>query len=242
MRRRQFIKYSLLLSIVIVSFTQMAFSQHSISNEELIGKGTPKLFGEGYLLREEAHLAFLKMKKDALKAGIKIGIVSSYRSYEHQNRIWERKFKRYKSQGFSEENTIKKIIEYSTIPGTSRHHWGTDIDIYDSNTKQPKNVLVPSNYHGNGAFCKLKEWMDLNAKNYGFYIVYSNNANRKGFKYEPWHYSYRPLSVDFLKQYKTLAIKEILKKEKLVGNNSVSESFINNYISENILDINPELL
>ena len=242
MKRRQFIKYSALSSIVIASFPQLAFSQYSIPNEELIGKGNPKLFGEGYLLREEAHLAFLKMKKEALKAGIKIGVVSSYRSYDHQNQMWERKYKRYKSQGYSEENSIKKIIEYSTIPGTSRHHWGTDIDMYDTNIKQPKSILLPSNYHGNGPFCKLKEWMDSNASTFGFYLVYTNNANRKGFKYEPWHYSYKPLSVSFLKQYKTLDIKEILKNEKLMGSDFFSESFIKKYRVENILDINSELL
>ena len=26
-------------------------------------------------------------------------------------------------------DAINEIIRFSTIPGTSRHHWGTDIDI-----------------------------------------------------------------------------------------------------------------
>lgn len=208
----------------------------------LIGKGEPTLFGRGYQLKEEAHLAFKKMQAAALKEDISIGAVSSYRSFAHQKRIWNRKFKSNKAKGLSVKDNINKIIEYSTIPGTSRHHWGTDIDIYQTNTKQPKSVLQPNNFHNNGPYCQLKEWMDLNASKFGFYLVYTDNGNRKGFKYEPWHYSYKPLSFDYLKTYKTLNIKEILTNEALLGSEAFTEQFINHYINLNILDINLELL
>lgn len=242
MERRYVIKYLSLASFFLLAFTPFAFSQSIISSEELIGKGSPTLFGEGYNLREEAHLAFLKMKAEAEKDGINLAAVSSYRSYSHQKRIWERKFKRFKSQGLSTENSINKIIEYSTIPGTSRHHWGTDIDIYDANKKHSGGILQPENYHGNGPFCKLKEWMDTHANTYGFYLVYTDNANRKGFKYEPWHYSYKALSYDYLKAYKTLDIVDILKKDQLSGSDHFSKAFIKSYTDQNILDINPALL
>lgn len=218
------------------------YAQTSIANEELIGKGQPVFFGKDHKLRKEAHEAFLKMKTEAQKEGIKIGFVSSYRSFKHQKRIWERKFNRNKALGLSNKENIKKIIEYSTIPGTSRHHWGTDIDIIDLNAKQPNNLLQPKNYHGNGPFCKLKNWMDDNANRFGFYLVYTNNGNRKGFKYEPWHYSYKPLSSLYLKKYKTLNLTKIIKKEKLNGWESFSNTFIKNYLAYHILDINPELL
>lgn len=242
MKRQQFIRTIGLSGLALPLLPQMAFSSNIISTKELFGKGTPKLYGNGYNLREEAHFAFLKLKADASKEGIKINVVSSYRNFDHQKRIWERKFKRYTSQGLSEMQSINKIIEYSTIPGTSRHHWGTDLDIVDANAKQPSSLLQPTNFDSNGPFCKLKEWMDENATNYGFHLVYTDLEDRKGFKYEPWHYSYKPLSSAFLKQYRTLDIKSILKKEKLGGSNFFSETFMNKYVSENILDINPELL
>ncbi|WP_397363591.1 M15 family metallopeptidase [Olleya sp. R77988] len=240
--KKKLIKYIALVLITIVTIPQFAFYQESISEEELIGKGTPQLFGEHYKLREAAHLAFKKMQTAAAKDGIHIGAVSSYRNFNHQKRIWERKYKRNKAKGLADTINIKKIIEYSTIPGTSRHHWGTDIDIYQTNVRQPKNVLLPQNFHGNGAYCKLKEWMDTHASTYGFYLVYTDNANRKGFKYEPWHYSFKPLSAPYLKAYRTLKISDILKSEGLLGIDAFSESFINQYINQNILDINPELL
>ncbi|WP_272023758.1 M15 family metallopeptidase [Olleya namhaensis] len=242
MKKNNIIKYVLTTCFVIATLAQYAFNLPPISDQELIGQGNPQLFGKGYKLRAEAHTAFINMQTAALKDGISIGAVSSYRSFAHQQRIWERKFKSNKAKGLSNLANIKKIIEYSTIPGTSRHHWGTDIDIYQTNVKQPKNVLLPKNFHANGPYCKLKEWMDTNAATYGFYLVYTDSANRKGFKYEPWHFSYKALSSDYLNTYRTLNISEILKKEALSGSASFSESFINQYINQNILDINPELL
>ncbi len=242
MNRRTFIKTSTLSGMALATITSFAFSNNNIPYDELIGKGNPKLFGDGYKLRKDAHQAFIKMKTEALKENIKIQVVSSYRDFNHQNRIWTRKYNRFIKQGLAPKNAINKIIEYSTIPGTSRHHWGTDLDIIDGNVKQPKNVLNEEHFHGNGPFCKLKEWMDIHANNYGFYLVYTNNANRKGFKYEPWHYSYKPLSKQYLIDYQKLNLIEILKQEKLIGSEHFTENFIKNYINQNILDINPKLL
>ena len=62
MNRRFFIKLTGLVAITIATLPHVSFSQTTISTEELIGKGNPKLFGEGYKLREEAYLAFKKMQ------------------------------------------------------------------------------------------------------------------------------------------------------------------------------------
>ena len=242
MKRRNFIKKTSLTGIALATIPSFAFAQNIISSEELIGKGNPELFGEDYKLREEAHLAFQKMKEEALKEGVQIQIVSSYRNFDHQKRIWERKYKRFRNQGLSEEKSIQKIIEYSTIPGTSRHHWATDIDIIDANVHAPKYVLREENFHRDGSYIYLKKWMDEHANSFGFYLVYTADLNRKGFKYEPWHYSYKALSQNYLKNYKNLNIQEILQKEKLLGSEYFSEAFISTYRNENILDINPELL
>src|SRR5690606_11516948 len=196
------------------------------TKEELIGKDNPKLFERNLYLQENAYNSFLKMQEDALKEGIAIKIVSGYRNFDKQKSIWERKYKLFTSQGLSPEKAISKIIEYSTIPGTSRHHWGTDIDIIDSGKKYNGDALVPDKFHGNGPFCKLKEWLDENANKYGFYLVYTDNANRKGFKYEPWHYSYAPISKQMLKEYKKLPVKAILLDEKLTGAEYFTDEFI----------------
>lgn len=244
MKRRQFIKSTFASGLALSVIPQLAFQPNAteISLDELIGKGNPQLYGENYLLREEVHNAFVRLKAEALKSDIRIKVVSSYRSFDHQNRIWERKYNRYISKGLTPEESIHKIIEYSTIPGTSRHHWGTDIDIIDANVAQPSSVLQARHFRENGCFRKLKLWMNDNAQTHGFYLVYTDNPNRKGFKYEPWHYSYKPLSSRFLSQLRNHSIKTITSNEHLLGNTFFTDKFISNYLQHNILDINPELL
>ncbi|MFC5046835.1 M15 family metallopeptidase [Aquimarina hainanensis] len=241
MIRREFIKTSL-LGITGISCFPVASLTPSFSKDDLMGKSNPTLYGTSYKLRKEAHQSFLEMSKAASKSGIRIKVVSSYRNYAHQNRIWERKYKAFTAKKMNPEQAIKKIIEYSTIPGTSRHHWGTDLDIVDGNAPQPKGLLLEKNFASEGPFCKLKEWMDRHASSFGFELVYTNKEGRKGFKYEPWHYTYTPLSIPMLKAYRKIDIKKELKKANLLGSSHFTDTFIQNYINENILDINPELL
>lgn len=243
MKRRIFSKTIALAALAQgLPLSALNFSQ-GIGVQELLGKGAPVLQeGANYKLRPPAANAFELMKKAALKDGISLQVVSSYRNYAHQNRIWERKYKRFRKSGLSPTQSISKIIEYSTIPGTSRHHWGADLDIIDGNPKVNGDVLVPSKFHGTGPFCAMKEWMDENAVTFDFYLVYTDEADRKGFNYEPWHYSYAPLSIKYLTEYRKLDIKSLLEKEQLMGSEHFETTFMSQYISENILDINPELL
>ena len=244
MNRNHFLKLTGLSGIGLALVPQDMFCLNSplISFDELIGKRTPELFGDGFKLRKEAFEAYLSMKSEAEKSGISLKVISSYRDFKHQNSIWTRKYKRYTSTGLSPEDSLKKIIEYSTIPGTSRHHWGTDLDIVDSHVKQPKHVLNPPNFEEGACFGPFKTWMDLNANRFGFYLVYTNDINRKGFKYEPWHYSYKPLSVQYLSEFRQLNLNEILQNENIIGCNHFTQDFLSNYLTEHILDINTELL
>jgi LAS superfamily LD-carboxypeptidase LdcB len=237
MHKKTALKHLGFLILFLMSFTTVIL----FPKEELLGKGAPELYGKNHRLRKEAHEAYIKMSTAALNDGLKMKVVSSYRSYAHQNRIWERKYKRFRAQGMEALAAIKKIVEYSTIPGTSRHHWGTDLDIVLDIPNPPNDVLLARHFHQNGPFCKLKEWLDQHAESFGFEIVYTDNANRKGFKYEPWHFTYTPLSKPMLSEYRQLDIKTMLQQEKLMGSEYFTEAFINKYIEENILDINPTL-
>ncbi|AEE18531.1 D-alanyl-D-alanine carboxypeptidase-like protein [Dokdonia sp. Hel_I_63] len=243
MNRRTFSKLTL-LGAVAASLPLQATTSffQGISEDELLGKGAPLLTKtSAYRLRPEAAVAYEEMKSAAFKEGIKFQVVSSYRDYNHQNRIWERKYKSFRESGLNPTAAIEKIIQYSTIPGTSRHHWGTDIDIVDATPKVSGGLLIPSKFHGNGPFCKFKEWMDNNANTYGFYLVYTDNQNRNGFNYEPWHYSFKSLSLDYLNKYQELPIKSKLQSAKLLGSEHFTEAFIDRYLQHNVMDINPAL-
>lgn len=246
MNRNKFIKITSLAAAGAVIAPQLSFTSplQDFSRAQLIGKGNPDLVGDSYTstMHRDAKQALQKMASEAKKEGIAIEVVSAYRSFERQKQIFERKYRQFTQQGLSPTNALEKIIEYSTIPGTSRHHWGTDLDLIDGSVPRPKNVLETEHFHGTGPFCKFKAWMDANANRYGFYEVYTDNGLRKGFAYEPWHFSYAPVSIPMLGAYRDLEVGQIIKEEKVLGAAHFTDSFIERYRNENILDINPELL
>ena len=84
--------------------------------------------------------------------------------------------------------------------------------------------------------------MDINSKSFGFYLVYTKNTDRKGFKYEPWHYTYKPLSGPMLNAFKKIDLIAFYNDLKLNGNQYLTREFLAKYTSENILDINESLL
>lgn len=243
MERRTFIKKSssatLAVSLLPTLFTNQ---DHEYSILELMGKDDIELFGKGINLRKEAHDAFLNMKKAAYLDGIDLKIVSSYRNFQRQEAIFERKFITYTDDGMEPLDAIDKIIEYSTIPGTSRHHWGTDIDIVDGYRKVEGDVLVPSKFGSGGPYEDFKLWMDENSETYDYHIVYTDDPKRRGFKYEPWHYSYAPISIPMLEQFRGKNIVSLLQHETFYGSEHFTMGFLKSYIQNNILDINQDLL
>ena len=207
-----------------------------------MGKADIELYGKDINLLKEAHDAFLDMKKAAYQDGIDIQIVSSYRSFAQQEAIFERKYIRFTDDGLEPLEAIDKIIEYSTIPGTSRHHWGTDIDIIDGSKKAEGDVLVADKFEEGGPFADLKLWMDEHAADHNFVLVYTDNSRRRGFHYEPWHYSYAPISIPMLTSFRRKNILALMQKEHFLGSEHFTKGFVNTYIRDNILDINPVLL
>ncbi len=244
MQRRTFLKKTSVGGIALATIPSLTIGNDpEYSIEELMGKADIELFGEGINLRKEAHDAFLDMKKAAYSAGFDIKMVSSYRSFDRQQAIFERKFIKYtETDGMKPIDAIDKIIEYSTIPGTSRHHWGTDIDIIDGYPKVSGDVLVPEKFEKGGPFEAFKNWLDANAQKFGFYLVYTDDYFRKGFKYEPWHYSYAPLSKPMLEQFRGVNIFRQLIHEEFEGSEHFTTGFLKTYIQNNILGINEDLL
>jgi LAS superfamily LD-carboxypeptidase LdcB len=244
MFRRTFIQKSSLSGLAIGFLPPWAGLQNTdYSTQYLMGKGSIELVGKDINLVKDAHDAFVEMKKAAYQAGIDIKIVSSYRSFERQTAIFERKYLAYTDdEGMEPLEAVDKIIEYSTIPGTSRHHWGTDIDITNGHVKTEGDVLVAEKFAEGGPFESLKKWMDEHAKDYGYQLVYTDNPKRRGFKYEPWHFSFAPLSVPMLASFRKKNILHLLEKEDFLGADQFTTGFIKSYIQNHILDINPALL
>lgn len=144
-------------------------------------------------LRKEAMEAFRKMADAAKKEGITLKIISATRTFSAQKAIWEAKWKDA-SQTFQKlHERATHILRYSAMPGTSRHHWGTDIDINS----------VESDYFASGQGKQEFEWLNAHAKEYGFFRPYTpKDANRPaGYEEEEWHWSYAPLSDQYTREY-----------------------------------------
>ena len=231
-----------LLCLVIIVFGLNCMNSQNIDYKTLLGIEHSNLVGDSIKLEKNTFIAMEKMRKAALLDGIKIKVVSGFRDFERQKQIWNRKFKKFTTENnLSDLDAIKEIIRFSTIPGTSRHHWGTEIDVIDEDFKNEKNLLISKKYEEGGIFEKLKKWMDNNSQKFGFYLTYDNNINRKGFEYEPWHYSYLPESKRYLKSFLKIDIVEIISKVDIQGKELFNEKFISDYINNNILEINPDL-
>ena len=152
-------------------------------------------------LRKQAYQAFVQMAQTAREAGISLQIISATRNFTAQKRIWEAKWNGQRPVGGQDlSQTIPnakeralKILEYSSMPGTSRHHWGTDIDL---------NALT-NNYFASGEGKKIYDWLQLHAHTYGFCQVYTEQGEERpgGYQEEKWHWSYMPLAHQFLRQY-----------------------------------------
>jgi len=143
-------------------------------------------------LRKETLESFIQMYQEALKSGVHLKIISATRNFNTQKSIWEDKWtgKRLVEDGqnlaLTTPDPVKralKILEYSSMPGSSRHHWGTDMDL---------NAL-DNGYFEHGEGKKIYDWLNTHARQYGFCQPYTAGRPH-GYKEEKWHWSFMPLA------------------------------------------------
>lgn len=149
-------------------------------------------------MHKEAYPAFLKMHKAAATDGIPLVIVSAMRTFTEQKRIWNNKWtvKMELADKINAANILDppkralEILKYSAMPGTSRHHWGTDIDI---------NSVEPA-YFATDKGKREYRWLCENAAKFGFCQPYTPHGQNRwgGYEEEPWHWSYVPIAANYL--------------------------------------------
>ena len=168
----------------------------------------------GLYLQKQTLDAFRKMAKEAKKDGVSLYILSATRNFTHQKSIWEAKYlgrRRVGGQNLAQTTPDGRsrsltILKYSSMPGTSRHHWGTDLDISFLHENVGSMLNNSSFEHGQGL--KVYYWMSKNAYKYGFCQPYrqtprerSKGAYEHGYLEEKWHWSYYPLARELTKKY-----------------------------------------
>lgn len=200
--------------IALIALFSIFQSGNEITHDELLGKFEAASHPDfiqieseytsksNIYMRRQAYGAFEAMHFAAATDGVNLPIISATRSFSHQKRIWEGKWQRTQYMGWSDFKKAKDIMTYSSMPGTSRHHWGTDIDL----------ISLNNDHFANGKGLAAYEWLKKHAHEYGFGQTYtSKDSGRTGYEEEKWHWSYLVLSKSYLETYLKIISSEDIK-------------------------------
>lgn len=180
-------------------------------------------------LHPQALAAFKQMQLRAQEDGVDLQLVSSFRDFQRQLSIWNRKWHGelplYDCQGtllattsLTAEQKMHAILLWSALPGASRHHWGTDVDVYDQQSilaSQQDLQLINSEYQLGGPCYKLALWLDKHAVEFDFYRPYADYQGGVGA--EPWHLSYYPVARQAQQALKIEALSNAIKMANMAG-------------------------
>jgi len=174
------------------------------------------------MLKPETLNAFENFCEEAKEYGFEPKIESGFRSFDRQLLIWNEKAsgkrkvldkngKPLNIAELSEAELMKTILLWSALPGTSRHEWGTDMDVIDS-------AAVPEDYEAEltieesyGVFGKFHKWLDIqigNKNSFGFKRVFLPGIGRV--QPEPWHLTFSPESREIERNFTAKNLAERL--------------------------------
>lgn len=162
--------------------------------------------GAGGELLPDVQQALERLRARAADEGIDLALASGYRSFGRQLSIWNRKVsgelpvlddrgQKLDMEKLSDRDKVFAILRWSALPGASRHHWGTDCDVYDRAAMVAHEPLQLTCEEAYGKFATLHRWLDQRiqqGKAEGFFRPY--DRDRGGIAPEPWHLSYAPLA------------------------------------------------
>jgi len=179
-------------------------------------------------LHADAATAFLALARQAAHDGIDLAAASSFRPFARQLAIWNAKFHGHQALldrfgepldvgRLDEEQIVRAILLWSALPGASRHHWGTEIDVYDRAALAPpaRPRLIPAEYAGDGAFAPLSAWLARHCAHYDFFRPY--DSDRGGVQPEPWHLSFAPVAGAALPALTLQVLADALRAGELAG-------------------------
>ena len=131
----------------------------------------PNLVGRMQRLAPEAADRWRQMVAEAAQDGIRLLIVSGFRSFDYQAQLIRKKL--------AAGHRIGDILKVNAAPGFSQHHTGRAIDV-----ASPGSRPLTEEFENSDAF----RWLGENGRRFGFSMTYPRD-NRWGFVYEPWHWS-----------------------------------------------------
>jgi LAS superfamily LD-carboxypeptidase LdcB len=185
-------------------------------------------------LHRDAIAAASALRDAASTDGIDLAVVSSFRDFERQVRIWNAKFRGERPlldrqerpidpATLDERGRVDAILLWSALPGASRHHWGTDIDVIDTGAAPPgySPKLTAWEFSSAGPYARLNRWLGEHIGRFGFFRPYG--TDRGGVQPEPWHLSYGPVAVPALEALSLEMLVEAIAGSSVHGREHVLE-------------------
>lgn len=179
-------------------------------------------------LHVHAVAPFMQLRRAAGAEGFDLVAVSTFRDFARQLSIWNRKWSDevplngpdgnpLDPAGLSANERVDAILHWSALPGASRHHWGTDLDLIDRRALPAgyRVQLVPAEYTAAGPFARLAEWLEANAARFGFFRPFRGVLS--GVQPEPWHFSFAPVAEPARRGLSPALLREALASSDLAG-------------------------
>ena len=133
------------------------------------------IYKKNTLVRKKVLNMFNLMRLEALKYGYDIDIMSGYRSYSYQEKIYDRLVK---------DKGLNYAFRHIATAGSSEHQTGLAIDIC---VYRDDSCYIE---HEVNSFIEIK-WLYDNAHKFGFILRYpQGKEDITGYNYEPWHFRY----------------------------------------------------
>ena len=180
------------------------------------------------LLHAEVVAPFLNLRRAALDEGFDLAPMSSFRDFARQLNIWNGKFSgerpmfdaggaQLDAKSLTPRERVDAILLWSALPGASRHHWGTDLDLVDRCLSEAgyQIKLTREEFAPGGPFAALNLWLDANAPRFGFFRPFQ--GVRSGVQPEPWHFSFAPIAEKARRRLSPEVLRNAIAGAPLLG-------------------------
>ena len=180
------------------------------------------------LLHIHVVTPFMNLRRAALDEGIDLQAVSSFRDFARQLTIWNGKYSgerpmldaagaKLDAKSLTPRERVDAILLWSALPGASRHHWGTDLDLVDRNSSAGgyQIKLTPEEFAPGGPLAHLERWLEAHAPRYGFFRPFQ--GVRSGVQPEPWHFSFAPIAETARRLLSPQVLRTALAGAPLLG-------------------------
>lgn len=210
-----------------------------LTTTQLTGQSESHLLeSNGLRLQVDALSAFLELSRRAKLAGFDLRVASGFRSFDRQLKIWNEKLSGQRKvlddlgnivdvaslEGFDQ---LLAVLRFSAMPGASRHHWGTDVDVYDARAMPDSSrlQLIAAEVDAKGVFAAMHNWLDEQiaaGESCGFIRPYSKDLG--GVAVERWHLSYAPVALQCQRQFSVEQLRRVIGSADIVGQPLILEN------------------